>query len=544
MTLPLITIDKYFPAQNADYRNNPAIELFPPLTKAQVASALCSPVAYDDSERSHPADLRLQYVHRLLRFFVPFPFQVDFAFNLWTTILQSYGRRNPLARATQTAFIEMVEAFATDSYVPKSAPLLFDSPNCITLIGTPGSAKTLVSKRLLATLSLDGVFHHRQRGGFFQKLHIWVEAPNAKHEKSLAWSIYEALYEALQATGATRQKLTPRESATVIGREAAVIARKLNLGVIVVDEIQHTVHGSAGLDGHSMEFLTTLINRVECPVLLIGTWKACAMMRSELRLGRRSVSPASAYFHRLQLGDDWDAFVDALLALQYTATKVQPTPTLRKLIYHHTQGVPDVVVKLIAITQLEAITSGEEAISEPLLEECAQKHLRLIAPAIQAMRDGAKEDAPTTWDAEPQDFSVYFACLEAECQARISVKERRRRSAQVDRAVTTAAVAGALASLNLASADTAQTIAEARVSDSPGLPPEDHVVRVIKDSRLLGPRPTKALKKQVEVDKRFAELDDMDVRKVVYLSGRTGKPADQALRESGHIANLAELVPL
>lgn len=544
MTIPLFTIEKYYPAQNADYRDNAAIEFFPPLTKKQIAAALCSPVDYDDDERTDPVDLRLQYIHRLLRFFVPFPAQVDFAFNLWTTILQSYARRNPQARATQTAFIEMAEAFATDTYLPKDDKSLFDSPNCITLLGTPGCAKTSVPKRLLAKLSMDAVFYHRHRGGHFQKLYIWVEAPNAKHEKSLAWSVYDVLYEALQATGATRAKLKPSESATVIGREAAVIARKLNIGVIVVDEIQHTVHGSDGMDEHSMEFLTTLINRVECPVLLIGTWKACALMRSELRLGRRAISPSSAYFYRLQPGDDWDAFVDAVLTLQYTAQKVEPTPELRKLIYHHTQGVPDVTVKLIAIVQLEAITSGVEMITETLINECAEKHLRLIAPAIEAMRDGAKEDAPTTWDAEPQDFAVYFASLEAECQARMSAKERRRRAAQVERAVTTAAVAGALASLNLAGGAAAQAIAEQRVADAPELPPEDHVARVIKDSKLSGPKPTKSVKQLAKVDKRFAELDDADVRKVVYLAGRTGKPADQALRESGHVAKLTELVPL
>lgn len=544
MTIPLFTIEKYYPAQNADYRDNPAIEFFPALTKAQISKALCAPVDYDDDERTHPVDLRLQYIHRLLRFFVPFPAQVDFAFNLWTTILQSYARRNPQARATQTAFIEMAEAFATDTYRPKDDKSLFDSPNCITLLGTPGCAKTSVPKRLLAKLSKDAVFYHRHRGGHFQKLYIWVEAPNAKHEKSLAWSVYDALYEALQATGATRARLKPSESATVIGREAAVIARKLNVGVIVVDEIQHAVHGSDGMDEHSMEFLTTLINRVECPVLLIGTWKACALMRSELRLGRRALSPSSAYFYRLQPGDDWDAFVDAVLALQYTAQKVEPTPELRKLIYHHTQGVPDVTVKLIAIVQLEAITSGVEVITDDLINECALKYLRLIAPAIEAMRDGAKEDAPTTWDAEPQDFAVYFACLEAECQARISAKERRRRGSQIERAVTTAAVAGALASLNLASGGAAQAIAEQRVADAPELPPEDHVARVIKDSKLSGPKPTKSVKQLAKVDKRFAELDDADVRKVVYLAGRTGKPADQALRESGHVAKLTELVPL
>jgi hypothetical protein len=544
MIISQIEIEKYYPAQNADYRGNPAIEFFPPLSKAQIAMALSSPVDYDEEERTHSVDLRLQYIHRLLRFFVPFQQQTDFAFNLWTTILQSYVRRNPLARATQTAFIEMAESFAMDSYVAKDEKSLFDSPNCITLIGTPGCAKTAIPKRLLSKLSMDAVFYHRHRGGSYQKLFVWVEAPNAKHQKSMAWSVYEALYQALQATGATRPMLKTSESATVIGKEAAIIARKLNIGVIVVDEIQHAVHGSDGMDQDSMEFLTTLINRVECPVLLIGTWKACALMRSELRLGRRAISPASTFFRRLEQGDTWDAFVDALLQLQYTINRVEPTPEIRKFIYHYTQGVPDITVKLIALVQLEAITSGEEMISETLIRECAEKHLHLIAPAIHSMRDGAKEDAPTTWDAEPQDFAKYFACLEAECQARMSAKERRRRDAQIDRAVTTAAVAGALVSLNMAGGEAAQAIAEQRVADAPGLPAEDHVARAIKDSKLTGPRPTKSLKQQAKVDNQFAELADGDVRKVVYLASRTGKPAIQALRDSGHVARLTELVPL
>lgn len=541
MTIELVTIDKYYTAANLDYRGNAAIEWCPPLSKSKIAALLSSIVNYDDEERTHSVDVRMQYVHRVLRFFIPFPAQVDFAFNLWTTILQSYVGRDPQARKTQQDFNEMCESLANDSFMVTDGKSIFESPNCVLLCGTPGCGKTWVPKILLKYLSRNAVFYHLHRGGFFQKLYIWVEAPNLKSDKSMARVVYLALYEALQATGAVHPKLGPSATATELGAESAVIARRLHIGVIVVDEIQHAVR-MGGMDVHSMEFLTAFINKANCPVLLIGTWKALALVRSELRLSRRSISPASALFWRLQPGEDFGNFIRALFNLQYTMNKVEATEPLIARYYHHGQGVPDVTVKLHAIVQLEAIASGEEAITIELLDQCADRHLDAINPAIRAMRDGTKEDAPTMSDAEPKDFTVYFAWLEAECRARRSERERNREATLARQAQNIAAVAGAFTSLGMASPNTAHAIAAGAIGDNPNATPVQVVASAIRRTQAHGPRPSRSVKQQAKRDVSFEQLEDEDVRKVVYFAGRRGVEPIDALRESGHLANLRELV--
>jgi len=405
---------KYFPSDNADYRGNELIECLPPLTRDMIARVTAGPVEYNDEDRAQSVDLRIQYCARLLRFFMPLPEQVDFAFKVWSTICQAYTRWNPSSRSAQERFYEMVEAMADGSFLPEDDCSLWNSPLCITQVGTPGTGKSEIMLRLFRGLCKDALFHHTELR-IYQLLYLWVEAPNSSHEKGLAWVVYSQLYQALIDTGATHPPLPKGATATQLGVEAALLARKLNLGIIVVDEIQHCMHFSAGMDSHTMEFLTAFINRVKSPVLLIGTWKAVALVSSELRLGRRATSLPSRLVYSMKPGPLWDAFNMGLMRLQYTTGVAVWTPEFSAVFYEYTRGIQDIAVKLMAITQQEAIASGLEMITIELVKQCAELHLPYIVPAIKAMRSGSLETDVMIWDAEPTDFEAYYKRIEAEC---------------------------------------------------------------------------------------------------------------------------------
>lgn len=542
--MTIIEVNKYYTAENNDYRGNPLVEVLPPLSKSHIRMLLTSTLPSTAEDRTHSADLRIQYVNRLFRFFIPFDEQVNFAYSMWSTICQAYTRWNPLKPSTQQAFNEMCESLLNGSYEPSDEISLFDSPQCITRFGTPGCGKTEVPKRLLRQLSKDGVFHHT-RHGVYQRLFVWVEAPSLKTDKALSWVVYDALYELMSLTGTAWKRLPPTTSSSVLGTEAALLARKLNLGIIAIDELQHCIRQSIGFDPDAMSFLTSFINRVKTPVLLLGTWPAAMLSRQALRLGRRTVTPGSMDVKRLRPGKRWNAFIKALFTMQYTQQLADYSDELASTFYELTQGVPDIAIKLMALAQLEAIVTKAELIDKALLTACSDKHLAKIEPAILAMRGGALESDPTLWDAEPTDFEKYFAGLAAEYRLHLDTPMRRKHAAAASGPAKVDAVAAALTDLNVASPETAKAIAQQAVIEKPKQSPADITADVIAKARKKrGPTPTKNPKKQASTDAAFNALVDADIRKIVYMAGRAGTPVEAGLVAAGHTCDVTQLIPL
>lgn len=540
--MSVIEVTKYYPAVNVDYRNNSLIELFSHVSKDFISRLLFTDVECTDEDKRQDAEIRLQYVHRLLNYFSPLPDQVDFAFNFWTTICNSYTQRNPAKRDTQRAFIEMVESMHNNTFFNNGQNIGLKYPNCLTFIGTPGTGKSQVAQRLLSGLSLDCVFHHTRDVNCFQKLYIWVEAPNARHEKSLAWLVYEALHQAVLDTGIKYPKINARLSAPVIAQEAAVLARKLNVGVVVVDEIQHCVHLKNGLDAHSMEFLTGFINRVNCPVLLIGTWKASALLSSEFRLARRAISPASTFSRKLPPGETWNMFTQEIWEKQFTTHHTPWSETIASELYFHSQGVQDIAIKLFVIAQMEAISSGEEVVGVEQLRSAAETHLQFIGPSIQAMRDGTNESDETLWDVEPVDFEEYLLKLQVNCETQLGKAARRAASARASKANKSRQVSGALSSLGLASEENADVIAQVAVDRTPTKSASTLAISEIQRLTRQGPKPTKSTKKMALRDTEFDALPSGDIRKIVYQANRAGRNPHDDLFGIGYISPIADLL--
>jgi len=246
------------------------------------------------------------------------------------------------------------------------------------------------------------------------------------------------------------------------------------------------------------------------------------------------VSPASARFYRTPKDENWEAMVKLLLQHQYTLKRVEFSPGLSDLLYDHTQGIHDVLVKLMVIAQMEAIASGEEELSLTLIERVAQEHLQLIAPACRLLRGDRLEDDPVLWDIEPADFTSYLHALNGKLQLK-AAGLRKRTVATNDRAVKAAAVAASISATGAASPAVAQVLADASVSEAPARSASDHVVSILEAAKAKGPRPTKSEKHLQETDRAFEALDDDDLRKIVYLGSRRGITAEAALSEAGVI---------
>lgn len=548
-----ITIEKYWPASNPDFKNNVLINWTPPLSRDAIGEVMCASIAHSEKERTHDFEQRIQYVLRLNHYFVPLDSQVDFGFLLWSLVCSSYALRNPEREAASASFTNFMESIASGEVNPTEHAEFLDSPWVCLLIGTPGTGKSSTPNAVFLRL-FPGLFHHVRKGDLYQLGYVRVQAPKSGSALAIASDIYHELYREAQRVGLPMPysgRTRPRTIPEYI-RAISVLAIKLNVGLIVVDEIQHMCSARGQLDEEAMKFLTGLLSKVKVPMLLIGTWEALPLLTLEVRISRRGTSPVCTFFRRMAFDDEFKGFVVALWTYQWTASAVALTDEMLSVFYEHTQGIPDLIVKLHAICQIAAIFDEDEetfVFDHAFVEKIAVEHMPLMAPAIRFLRDGVREDDKRLWDLEPQNLEKYLVDYAAGVQLTSARRRARRAKFPPDgntRAAASAAVAAALTATGAVAPATADILARRAVEANPSKTPVEQVRSVLNASVPKGPRPTRSGKERVkqEMDAKFEALDDDDLRKVAYRARAANTPIADAFFASGDLCTLLDDAPL
>jgi len=75
-------------------------------------------------------------------------------------------------------------------------------------------------------------------------------------------------------------------------------------------------------------------------------------------------------------------------AINWTKRPTALTDELIDTLYDQSQGIIDITVKLYALAQTKAISSGIETITPELIKQVADESLRLVKPMLNALRTG------------------------------------------------------------------------------------------------------------------------------------------------------------
>lgn len=397
------------------WRNPFTRELGVPPTWLEHLDALTVVPDHSEVERKLSHTQRRYCCLRLLDAVFPNGNQVDLAERVGMVIRQGYKARDPArgghrpALMASAAAIQKLAAGATveeaDAAMPALPALTHSNPPAFALIGDPGTGKTTITLRTLA--SIPQVIEQSLPYATIKQVGwLKVECPSTGGRKQQCIALLAAFDEVLGTRYAER---FGAEGKRVSGDQMMLFVQHLAtlhaVGLIVIDEIQHARQSTEGVKP-LINFLVTLVNRLGVPVMLIGTNEARPIVDGAFREARRASGLGQPNWFRMPKGEEWDGWLARLWPYQWTAVPTDLTREISDAIYDESQGIMDIAVKLILLAQMRAISRGEvydapEILTAELFRSVAADEFALIRPMITALREG-RQDLLSKWeDLEP-----------------------------------------------------------------------------------------------------------------------------------------------
>ena len=127
------------------------------------------------------------------------------------------------------------------------------------------------------------------------------------------------------------------------------LVRQFQVGILVIDEIQHLSEAKGGGFDKMLNFFVTLVNTIGVPVVMIGTTKAMSILKGEFGQARRGSGQGDLIWDRMGNDTAWNVFVKSMWRYQWTGKNVAYTDELANVLYDESQGIIDIAVKLYDI---------------------------------------------------------------------------------------------------------------------------------------------------------------------------------------------------
>ena len=541
--MSLIEVSEYFAAENSDYRGIPFVEVWPRLTTDHFDALMGTTAVITEAERRHDPALRMQYAQRIFNIFLPTDEQIDFALKLWNFILMGYEWRWRARQGVSSdGFRTFLNALASGSATSNAVPFHRDSMWFAACIGTPGTGKTSTPLSFLSQLA-PGLLYHPKYGEVFQLLHAHLKAPKNAKEMGMALAIFYALRDVALKTNLPFPYRTGSVPKTIPAIKSAIkgLCEALNLGLLIIDEVDHLFPGTQGLESEAMKFLTDMSNIIQVPTLLIGTWELLPKLGTQMPLARRSVGAPTAFYRRLPKDDVYVAFAMSVFSVQATTEQTPWDTEIEEAFYEHTQGIHDLIVKLHALSQIAAIAEGTAKVDAAFIVKVAKECRPAIAPCIKLLKEGRKEQDREVWDLEPEDFAEFVTRYLVQAQLKLALGVPRSGRSAANTAKVASDLTQILHNLGVA---TQQAVPASLVmaQNATGETAEEIAAKLIQDASRRGPKPSRSKNEaqQIKRDAEFEPLDASDLRRIVYFAIRTKTDVESSLRTAGYIPSAAD----
>ena len=385
-----VEIAQYKEQMIPEYNGNPFIEALPPImTKLQAMDKLAIYPFYDENERFLEAEYRFHLIQRIFDYYQPFTINLELEAIFSRIIRQGYLKRNILSSEYASSFNNgyqmIVDGEFHNNYITDNNSTLTG----FAIVGSSGIGKTTAIHRVLSTM--PQVISHGEYFGrkinTLQVVYLKIDCPFDGSIRAICLQAFNSIDKVI-GTNYYMKYSKERISTNVMLPLIAQIAKNINLGCLVVDEIQHLSTAKSGGGEKMLNFFVTLVNQISLPIILVGTPKSMEILSREFRQSRRMCGQGDIIFERMEKDSTWQLFLEGMFTYQWTKKIVPLSKELSDELFEQSQGITDIAKKMYAMTQVKAISSGKEEITVELIKKVAKENFHVIKPAMEALKSG------------------------------------------------------------------------------------------------------------------------------------------------------------
>ena len=242
--------------------------------------------------------------------------------------------------------------------------------NSFSVIGVSGLGKSTALQRVLSLYPqvIEHTVYHGQKFYCHQIPYLVVQTPHDASIKALILDIYLQI-DSLIGTCYQKDALSRRLSIDVLVSQLNQIVRVNHIGLLVIDELQNITYHKSDGGIRFLNFLVHLINGAGVSVCMVGTPRVLQVLQQEFRAARRTTG---LVYDRLPNDKEFSLLLHGLWYYQYTQYVTDLTPELTNWLYRKTQGIPDILSKLLYNAQKQAILDGREKLDLEVFESACK----------------------------------------------------------------------------------------------------------------------------------------------------------------------------
>ncbi|KIX64485.1 hypothetical protein SZ30_29280 [Burkholderia pseudomallei] len=399
----------------AQYQGNPFIEALPPiLSEGEAAASMALFPDEPGNETRLSKEVRLHCIDRLLQLVQPLPIHLELESALSSLMRGGYVGRNPLAQSTWRHMYSLAGCDAAATGFRSTATTL-------SVVGLSGIGKSTALESILR-LYPPAILHRKYRGQELIQVQIpWlkIECPFDGSLTGLCHAFFRALDRAIGEERYAKRYRSVRGIVPLV-HHIEQIASTHFVGVLIIDELQHLRVAKAGGKDNMLNFFVNLINSIGIPVVFVGTNSMIELFADVMRNARRATGLGLSDFRQPKSDDPaWALLVDSAWQYQWVRHVEPLTDELRAVLYDLTQGVTDLLIKLLVLAQRHAIHTGEERLTSRLLRTIADTRMQLLKPALDALRSGDATRMAKFEDLLPPDRQIAAMMGMAEGEAHV-----------------------------------------------------------------------------------------------------------------------------